>query len=121
MNVLISRYDTATEFLTPERCHITELLNRSEIPALSLALARVSPGVTTQLHALREIDECYLVIEGTGQVEVDGTGPSTIGRFDVVVIPAGKAQRVQNIGAEDLLFICVCSPRFMPPAYRALE
>ena len=40
------------EFATDERCLITELLNDPACPEVSLALARVAPGVTTRLHAL---------------------------------------------------------------------
>jgi mannose-6-phosphate isomerase-like protein (cupin superfamily) len=121
METMISRYDPTTEFATPERCRITELLNRPDSASVSMALARVAPGVTTQLHALREINECYLVIEGTGRIEVEGIGGATIQRLDVVVVPAGAAQRIQNVGAQDLLFVCICTPRFVPGAYEVLE
>ena len=42
----------AGEFWTEERCFITELHNCDASPEASLAVARVEPGVTTQLHAL---------------------------------------------------------------------
>ena len=41
-----------SEFWTPERCFIQEILNDSSHPNSSLAVARVPPGVTTQLHRL---------------------------------------------------------------------
>ena len=39
---------------------------------------------------------------------------------DVVLIPSGVRQRVTNIGDEDLVFLCVCTPRFFPECYEAL-
>ena len=41
-----------SEFWTPERCFIQEILNDPSHPNSSLAVARVPPGVTTQLHRL---------------------------------------------------------------------
>jgi mannose-6-phosphate isomerase-like protein (cupin superfamily) len=38
-----------------------------------------------------------------------------------VRIPAGVRQRITNIGNADLLFYCVCSPRFLPEAYVASD
>jgi len=39
---------------------------------------------------------------------------------DVVVIPAGVSQQIVNCGARDLVFYCICSPRFTPECYEAL-
>jgi mannose-6-phosphate isomerase-like protein (cupin superfamily) len=40
---------------------------------------------------------------------------------DVVVIPAGTQQQITNEGTSDLVFYCVCSPRFTPGSYTSLE
>ena len=40
---------------------------------------------------------------------------------DVVVIPAGIAQQVTNNGRSDLIFYCICTPRFTPDCYESLE
>ncbi len=104
------------EFDTDERCAITELLNVAESPAVSLALARVAPGVTTRLHAVEGTVECYVVVEGRGLVEIDGeSAPVSAG--DRVVIPAGVPQRISNTGAGTLAFYCLCTPRFRPENY----
>ena len=110
----------AAEFPTPERCYITELLNDGASPDVSLALARVEPGITTQLHALAGVRETYVVRKGTGRVEVGGETRS-LASGDKVVIPAGVAQRITNTGEGDLEFYCVCLPRFQPDCYRSLE
>ncbi len=109
-----------TEFSTGERCHVTEFLNDPRVPGVSLARARVEPGVSTQLHALA-VREIYLILSGVGRME-DGTGRSVpVGPGDCVDIPAGAAQRIVNIGTEDLLFLCLCTPRFEDDGYVALE
>jgi mannose-6-phosphate isomerase-like protein (cupin superfamily) len=120
-NVVISTYRPETEFYTDERCYIVEIHNRNDDEACSIARARVAPGVTTQLHALRSVDERYVILEGEGCVEVDG-GPSTpVRSLDVVGIVAGRTQRITNTGAMDLVFLCICTPRFDPSRYVNLE
>jgi mannose-6-phosphate isomerase-like protein (cupin superfamily) len=41
--------------------------------------------------------------------------------FDVVHIPAGVPQQICNTGSEDLVFLCICTPRFRMENYRELE
>jgi mannose-6-phosphate isomerase-like protein (cupin superfamily) len=38
---------------------------------------------------------------------------------DVVRIPAGVPQRITNTTDGDLVFFAVCTPRFVPSAYRS--
>ena len=108
------------EFATEERCFITELLNDPACPEVSLARARVPPGVTTRLHALAGIVERYLILRGTGRVEVAGAS-APVAPGDRVLIAADATQRITNTGADDLEFYCLCTPRFRPEAYRDLE
>lgn len=108
------------EFWTDERCFITELHNHEASPETSLAMARVEPGVTTQLHRLDGVCERYIVRQGTGMLEVDGVR-QMLGVGDQAVIPAGAAQRIENTGSTDLLFYCLCTPRFVPGSYVNLE
>ncbi len=109
-----------TEFETQERCFITELLNDPASPEASLAVARVAPGVTTQLHRLAGVSERYILRKGRGVVEVDGVA-QPVGPGDQVVIAADAAQRITNTGGSDLEFYCLCVPRFRPESYVSLE
>ena len=108
------------EFLTPEGCYILESWNDPSDPCVSIARARVEPGVTTKAHRLRGVVERYLIVEGAGRAIVDGA-PSNVRPGDVVVIPAGVTQNITNTGKGDLVFYCICSPRFTPECYEALE
>ena len=117
----VCRWDQGNEFYTPERCYITELQNEDTDKACSIARARVLPGVTARLHALRDITERYVILEGQGAVEIDGCGPITVSPFDVVNIPAGVSQRITNTGSSDLIFLCICTPRFRAESYLDLE
>ncbi len=105
---------------TEERCRIEERLNDPAVPDVSLARAVVASGVTTRLHALDGITERYIIIRGEGLVEVGGRSWRVV-PGDRVTIAAGIAQRITNTGARPLEFDCICTPRFVPDAYRDLD
>lgn len=109
------------EFFTEEGCHILETWNRAEDPALSVARARVAPGATTRRHRLAGIVERYLILSGEGRVEIQGMAPKTVGPGDLVYIPAGHTQRIANTAAADLVFLAICTPRFIPTAYEDVD
>ena len=108
------------EILTRERCYIRERLNSPRVPEISVADCRVPPGVLTELHRL-QVDEWYVISAGEGMMEVDRQAPVRVGPGDAVVIPRGVPQRIRNSGNGDLLFECICRPRFVPECYESLE
>jgi len=120
-HLMIFAYDPTSEFHTDEKCHIVELCNAGADEGCSIARARVAPGVTTRLHALRGIVERYVILEGEGSVQIDGGAPEVVRTLDVAVIPAGASQRITNTGQSDLVFLCVCTPRFRADRYVALD
>ena len=117
----INRFDPVKEFYTPERCHILELSNSPDDPDVSIARARVNPGITTRWHRLAGTMERYVILEGRGRVEVGNLPPQTVNPGDVVLIPPGCRQRIANTGEKDLIFLAVCSPRFTDDAYEDIE
>jgi len=121
MTAVIQRQDLRQEVPTSERCFIYETWNEESDRAVSVARARVEPGVTTQLHALDGIEERYLIVEGSGRVEVAGGAALPVEPGDLAFIPAGASQRITNSGDVDLVFYCICTPPFVPEAYIDLE
>jgi len=117
----VEHFRPHTEFLTGERCHIVELHNIPADAGCSVARARVEPGVATRLHCVRDTVERYVILEGAGSMEVDGEPPVAVGPLDVVTIPAGVPQRITNTGDRDLVFLCICTPRFEARNYLELE
>jgi len=118
MNPKIVKAKTPHQYLTPERCYIAE--NHSD-PAVSIARATINPGVTTKAHLLKGVQEIYIVTAGKGVVAIGDLEPAEVTVGDVVVIPPLKSQKVTNTGAEDLVFYCVCTPRFTEECYVDLE
>lgn len=118
---MIHRAADAPEFYFQEGCFISELANTPDDPSVSIARARVEPGVTTRWHALDGISERYLILSGHGRVDIGDLPPGEVSAGDVVSIPPGCRQRIHNTGDKDLLFLAICSPRFQPSAYREVE
>ena len=117
MTPQIRRADVSKEYATEENCFILEVANDADDPDVSVARARVLPGVTTQWHRLVDIDERYIIVSGNGRVEIGDLPPTLVAAGDVVRIPANTPQRITNVGQEDLVFYAVCSPRFVRSAY----
>ena len=117
----IHRPDLKTEFLTAERCWILESWNDASDGSVSIARARVTPGVTTQWHRLRGVDERYVVVAGSGLMRTGALVARKVGPGDIVVIPANAPQQITNNGVTDLIFYCICTPPFTPGSYESLE
>ena len=109
------------EFYISEGCFITEWLNTPDDPAVSIARARVPPGVTTRWHRLTGITERYVILEGAGRVYVGTNPPQDVGPGDVVRIAPACPQRIANTATGELVFLAVCTPRFVPQAYEEIE
>ena len=117
----IRRVDPHAEFETSERCAINELSNSESDPAVSIARARVRPGITTRWHRLRDTAERYVILDGHGVVEAGTLPPQDVGPGDVVLIPPGCRQRIANRGPTDLVFLAICTPRFRADAYESID
>ncbi len=114
MKPKIVKANSLKETPTNERCLITENYSAENI---SIAQARVKPGITTIAHHLVGVNEIYLVTSGEGQVDVGDLKPTKVTSGDLIVIPAGTSQRISNIGKTDLAFYCICTPKFTAERY----
>lgn len=115
------RQDLAAEYYMDERCHIVEVSNSAADPELSIARVRVTPGVTTRWHCVHATTERYVIQSGQGLIEVGELPPQAVGPGDVVVIPPSCRQRIRNAGADDLIFLAICTPRFDGALYADMD
>jgi mannose-6-phosphate isomerase-like protein (cupin superfamily) len=74
----------------------------------SLAHASVAPGQSTRPHRLAT-DEVYYILNGTGEMHVDGES-AQVTSGDAVEIPPGSTQWIVNTGAVILDFLCIVDP-----------
>ena len=121
MQAAIKHQNLSNEFYTAEKCYITELSNTPEDPDVSIARARVKPGVTTRWHWLKGTVERYYIVNGRGRVEVGKLPPQEVSAGDIVLIPPKCRQRITNIGSQDLVFLAICTPRFSNDVYEDIE
>ena len=110
--------DESTEYYFEEGCYILESWNRSDDPDVSIVRARLPPGQVTRFHSLVDTIERYVILGGSGEVDLGEDDPRAVGPGDIVFIPAGCRQRIRNQSDEDLVFLAICSPRFQPDCYR---
>ena len=121
MREQVRAMDLRSEVHTDEGCFIAELSNIPEDADASIARARVPPGATTRWHRLKGTAERYVILSGTGRVEIGKLPPQDVAPNDVVLIPAGCRQRIACTSGEDLVFLAICTPRFRPEAYEDID
>lgn len=102
-------------FLASDGCTIAEVIHPrgdATVPGISLARAVLTPGMATQAHVL-DFVEIYYIISGRGRAYLDDR-EITMGPEDCLYIAPGQRQWIQNTGAEELVFLCICSPAYDP-------
>lgn len=68
-------------------------------------------GTASDEHYHLEAEEVYYVLQGEGQVRIDGQA-RPIGPGDVVVILPGQRHQVQQEGTADLVLLVTCVPAY---------
>ncbi len=105
------------EFYIDEGCHIIEILNNNKHPDISISQARVEPGRTTEIHYLDQTVEMYYILTGHGTAYIaDEEIPVKPG--DLIYIPADVNQYITNETLKDLIFLCICTPRWQEHIYK---
>ena len=108
------------EYFFKEGCFIQEWHNTEDDEACSIARVRVEVAKITKLHAVKNTMERYVLLEGMANMTV-GDKTWKVGPGDVVVIPPGTPQKIENLGNIDLIFLAICAPRFLQENYVELE
>jgi mannose-6-phosphate isomerase-like protein (cupin superfamily) len=102
----VSSIAGAAPFTTKDGSVIREL-HRTGVQ--SLAEASVPAGGQTQRHYHAVTEEIYLLLEGAGDMEDDGSH-QRVGPGDAVLIPAGARHQITAETA--LRFLCCCAPPY---------
>ena len=121
MKEFILKYDEKAEFHSDEKCYVNELSNTTKDEEVSIARIRLEPGVTTNWHRLRNTTERYVILYGSGIVEIGELPQQAVTEGDIIVISPMCKQRISNNGKSDLIFLAICTPRFVQKVYEDLE
>ena len=99
--------DSQQPFTTKDGSTIRELHHTA---AQSLAEASLEPDGATERHFHRQSEEIYFMLEGTGEMELDGDR-RTVQPGDAILIPPGAWHQIRS-GGTPLRFLCACSPPY---------
>lgn len=109
--MLVRQLKDCAEFISGDGVILRELLNTNKGNfsfRYSLAHAILKAGKRSQLHSLKN-SEVYYIISGKGCMHVDQEF-SEVGPGCVVYIPPEAKQYIENIGQDDLVFVCIVDP-----------
>jgi mannose-6-phosphate isomerase-like protein (cupin superfamily) len=104
---LRNRDRDAAPFTTKDGSTIREYLHTS---AQSLAEASLRPALATKRHYHARSEEIYLIVEGGGELEVDGEFRA-VGPGDAILIPPGSWHQL-TAGADGVTLLCCCVPPY---------
>ena len=97
----------ATPFTTKDGSTIREYQHTD---LQSLAEASLGPGRATQRHYHARSEEIYLIVEGGGELEIDGE-VRTVGPGDAILIPPGTWHQL-TASATGARLLCCCVPPY---------
>ena len=110
LKTIIALDDTIIrEMLNPK--HDTDPLHLG----YSLAHATLPPKKTSLPHRFKTASEVYYVLKGDGMMHIDDETKS-VGPGDTIYIPPKAVQFIENIGENDLEFLCIVYPEWQPDA-----
>ena len=104
--------ELAEPFTTKDGSTIRVLLDASLGGAVeqSLAEAWLEAGQATDRHYHAQTEEIYVLLDGEGELEVDGDR-RRVGPGDAILIPAGAWHQIRA-GVAPVRFLCCCAPPY---------
>jgi mannose-6-phosphate isomerase-like protein (cupin superfamily) len=102
----VAARDELQAFTTKDGSEIREFHHTS---TQSLAEASLSEGQATERHYHAATEEIYIVLEGEGDLEIDGER-RRLRPGDAALIPPGAWHEIA--AASDLRFLCCCVPPY---------
>ncbi len=100
------------EFIAGDATRLRELVNPFHDAGFtahySLAHAIVEPGKKSTRHKMLT-SEVYYILEGSGTMHIDKES-AHVGASDVISIPPGATQWIENTGGDPLIFLAIVDP-----------
>ena len=109
--MFVKNLEDCKEFTANDGCRLRELLHPKndavELP-YSIAFAKVDINKATYRHKLEQT-EIYFIISGHGMMHINEI-VQQVKPGDVVLIPPGSVQWLQNNGKTEITFLAIVNP-----------
>ena len=109
--MIVQNLEAQVPFTTHDSSTIRSILDRTNAPVerQSLAEATLVDGAATQRHHHKISEEFYFVLEGSGEMELNGE-TRVLRPGDAVLIPPGAWHRI--VALSPLRMLCCCAPPY---------
>jgi mannose-6-phosphate isomerase-like protein (cupin superfamily) len=109
--MIVQNLDRQTPFTTRDGSTIRSILDRTNAPVVcqSLAEATLPTGASTQRHYHKISEEFYFILEGSGEMELDGE-TRTLLPGDAALIPPRSWHTLRALSP--LRMLCCCAPPY---------
>ena len=99
-----------------DRSLLCELLHPDKVAGAqelgcSIAHAIIPPGESTLPHLLKKSTELYYILKGLGEMHIDNES-TQVSPGQIILIPPESRQWIRNTGKEDLVFLCIVTPKW---------
>lgn len=111
--MIVQQLSSQKPFITKDGSQIRSILDLTNAPVQnqSLAEATLPPGAATDRHYHKLSEEIYFILEGTGEMEIDGEHhPAVPG--EAILIPPGAWHQITAGPQAALRFLCCCAPPY---------
>jgi len=109
--MIVQNLTSQKPFTTKDGSQIRSILDRSNAPVQNQSLAEASlpSGNSTDRHYHALSEEFYFLLEGSGEMEIDGVRRE-VSAGDAILIPPGAWHQIT--AREPLRFLCCCAPPY---------
>ena len=116
--MLLRRLSDRDEIVALDDTRVRELLNpqhdgRQLVLDYSLAHARLRGHQRSEPHRFKAASEVYYILRGNGMMYINGES-AEVGPGDTIYIPPMAVQSIENLGDDDLEFLCIVNPPWTP-------
>jgi mannose-6-phosphate isomerase-like protein (cupin superfamily) len=113
--MFIKKVIESPEFIAGDDTLLREILHpeNDKLPiGYSIAQARVPVGEASSPHRLKS-SETYYILQGEARMYIEDE-ISELRANQLVFVPAGALQYIENISSQELVFLCIVEPYWKP-------